>query len=84
LAEKHGTPAYLIDTAENIQQAWITEDVACVGVTAGASAPEVLVKQVIEKLQSWGGQQVEENPGREENITFSVPPELRIDVGVAE
>ncbi|RCU45749.1 4-hydroxy-3-methylbut-2-enyl diphosphate reductase [Corallincola holothuriorum] len=79
LAEKHDTPAYLIDTAENIQQSWLTDDVVCVGVTAGASAPEVLVKQVIEKLQSWGGEQVEENPGREETITFSVPPELRID-----
>ena len=48
-----------------------------VGVTAGASAPEVLVKQVIDKLKSLGGHEVTEFPGREENIVFAVPIELR-------
>lgn len=77
LAEKIGTRAYLIDDASCIDQAWIN-GIARVGVTAGASAPEVLVKQVIEQLQQWGGRRVEERAGREENITFSIPPELRI------
>jgi 4-hydroxy-3-methylbut-2-enyl diphosphate reductase len=77
LAEKIGTPAYLIDDASCIDRSWL-DQVQRVGVTAGASAPEVLVRQVIEQLQSWGGQQVEERAGREENITFSIPPELRI------
>ncbi|GAA5217012.1 4-hydroxy-3-methylbut-2-enyl diphosphate reductase [Corallincola platygyrae] len=80
LGEKYNTPAYLIDTADNIQKEWLTDGIECVGVTAGASAPEVLVKQVIDKLQSWGGETVEENPGREETISFSIPPELRIEV----
>jgi len=76
LAEKIGTNAYLIDTAENIDQKWL-ENVSKVGVTAGASAPEVLVKQVIETLKSLGGHEVIEHPGREENIVFAVPLELR-------
>ncbi len=76
LAEKSGTPAYLIDTAENIEQAWLN-GINAVGVTAGASAPEVLVKQVIERLQSWGGKTVIDQPGREENVIFAVPIELR-------
>ena len=77
LAEKMGTRAYLIDDASCIDQAWV-DGITRVGVTAGASAPEVLVKQVIEQLQRWGGGRVEERAGREENITFSIPPELRI------
>jgi len=76
LAEKMGCTAYLIDTAADIQQQWLT-DVAAVGVTAGASAPEVLVKQVVEQLTVWGGKQVIEHPGREENVVFAVPAELR-------
>jgi len=47
-------------------------------VTAGASAPEVLVQGVIERLQSWGAQVVEELEGRPENVTFSMPKELRV------
>ena len=76
LADKMGTTSYLIDTAEDIQPAWL-EGVNRVGVTAGASAPEVLVKQVIEQLKNQGGQEVVEHPGREENIVFAVPIELR-------
>ncbi len=76
LAEKMGCTAYLIDTAADIQQQWLT-DVAAVGVTAGASAPEVLVKQVVDQLTAWGGKQVIEHPGREENVVFAVPAELR-------
>lgn len=77
LAEKMGTPAYLIDDATCIDRAWL-DKVARVGVTAGASAPEVLVKNVIKQLQEWGGKTVNERSGREENITFSIPPELRV------
>jgi len=76
LAEKMGCCAYLIDTAADIQQDWLN-GVTAVGVTAGASAPEVLVKQVVEQLTVWGGKQVIEHPGREENVVFAVPAELR-------
>jgi 4-hydroxy-3-methylbut-2-enyl diphosphate reductase len=76
LADKMGTTAYLIDTAEDIQQQWLAE-VNKVGVTAGASAPEVLVKQVITMLESLGGKIVIEHPGREENVVFAVPAELK-------
>lgn len=77
LAEKMGTPAYLIDDATCIDQSWL-EGKENVGVTAGASAPEVLVRDVVKQLQAWGGQTVQERSGREENITFSIPPELRV------
>ncbi|RXS43954.1 4-hydroxy-3-methylbut-2-enyl diphosphate reductase [Idiomarina sp. 29L] len=76
LSEKMGTPAYLIDDASCIDKSWL-EDKEKVAVTAGASAPEVLVQEVIAKLQSWGGKTAVELSGREENITFSIPPELR-------
>jgi 4-hydroxy-3-methylbut-2-enyl diphosphate reductase len=49
-----------------------------VGVTAGASAPEVLVQQVVRQLQQWGGQAPHEIAGREENIVFSLPRRLRV------
>ncbi|RAK00754.1 4-hydroxy-3-methylbut-2-enyl diphosphate reductase [Aliidiomarina maris] len=77
LAEKMGTPAYLIDDASCMQSAWF-EGVQTVGVTAGASAPDILVQNVVSQLSSWGGHQVEERSGREENVTFSIPPELRV------
>ena len=76
LSEQSGTPAYLIDGAQDIDAAWVT-GAANVGVTAGASAPEILVRQVVERLQSLGGQTAAELPGREETIVFSLPPALR-------
>lgn len=76
LAEKMGCTAYLIDTANDIQQSWL-ENINAVGVTAGASAPEVLVQQVVAQLKMWGGQTVNENPGRPENVVFAIPAELR-------
>lgn len=76
LSERMGTPAYLIDNAEQIDPQWL-ENVARIGVTAGASAPEVLVKGVITKLQTMGAAAPEELQGREETITFSMPKELR-------
>ncbi len=78
LAERMGTPAYLIDEADQIDPAWL-EGKQVVGVTAGASAPEVLVNDVINRLREMGGETPAEVPGRKENIVFSMPKELRID-----
>ncbi|NMZ66337.1 4-hydroxy-3-methylbut-2-enyl diphosphate reductase [Pseudomonas oryzihabitans] len=77
LAERLGTPAYLIDGAEDLQQAWF-EGVQRIGVTAGASAPEVLVRGVIDQLQSWGATGEVELEGEPEHITFTLPRELRV------
>jgi 4-hydroxy-3-methylbut-2-en-1-yl diphosphate reductase len=76
LSETRGTPAYLIDGPEDINPAWI-EGRSRVGVTAGASAPEVLVQQVIARLREFGGLEVQELPGRTESIVFTLPPALR-------
>ncbi|MGO1503287.1 MAG: 4-hydroxy-3-methylbut-2-enyl diphosphate reductase, partial [Marinobacter sp.] len=78
LAERMGTPAHLIDKASQIDPQWL-KGKGSVGVTAGASAPEVLVNDVIARLQDLGGSVPEEIAGREENIVFSMPKELRID-----
>jgi len=77
LAERLGTPAYLIDGAEDLQQSWF-EGVQRIGVTAGASAPEVLVRGVIDQLQSWGATDEVELEGEPEHITFTLPRELRV------
>ena len=76
LAEKMGTVAFLIDTADDIAPLWL-EGVEKVGVTAGASAPDILVTQVVKQLKTLGAHEVTEYPGREENIVFAVPVELR-------
>ena len=79
LAERMGKQAYLVDNAEQLDQNWFTENTK-IGVTAGASAPEILIKQVIQRLQDWGAHAPEELEGCEENITFSLPKELRIQI----
>ncbi|GKW12060.1 MULTISPECIES: 4-hydroxy-3-methylbut-2-enyl diphosphate reductase [Pectobacterium] len=79
LAQRAGKAAYLIDAAEDIQESWVT-GVAQVGVTAGASAPDILVQQVIQRLKELGGKVAVEMQGREENIVFEVPKELRVEV----
>ncbi len=76
LAERCGAPAYLIDEPGQIEAAWL-DGKRAVGVTAGASAPEELVKQVVSHLQALGGQVPVELAGREENIRFSMPKGLR-------
>jgi len=76
LAEQQGVPGYLLDSPEQIQQAWL-EGKNIVGVTAGASAPEVLVQQVIARLKETGAGKVMEQLGRVENVTFALPRELR-------
>jgi 4-hydroxy-3-methylbut-2-enyl diphosphate reductase len=77
LAERMGTPGYLIDGAEDLQKEWF-DGVQRIGITAGASAPEVLVRGVIQQLRDWGAEPEVELDGREENITFSMPKELRV------
>ena len=77
LAERIGTPAYLIDGAEDLKREWF-EGINKIGITAGASAPEVLVRGVIQQLREWGATGAEELEGRPENITFSMPKELRV------
>ncbi|ASL81403.1 MULTISPECIES: 4-hydroxy-3-methylbut-2-enyl diphosphate reductase [Serratia] len=79
LAQRVGKPAYLIDSAADIQESWLSE-ARNIGVTAGASAPDVLVQEVISRLKALGGLDVHEISGREENIVFEVPKELRVDV----
>lgn len=76
LADKMGTTAYLIDDASSMEQTWFKAS-DTIGVTAGASAPEILVKQVVAQLKEWGADDVVENPGEIENIVFAVPVELR-------
>jgi len=77
LAERMGASAYLVDGAHEIEESWLAQAVR-VGVTAGASAPEVLVKQVVARLLELGGETPDELSGVEENIVFSMPKELRI------
>jgi 4-hydroxy-3-methylbut-2-enyl diphosphate reductase len=77
LAERIGAAAYLLDGADEIDPDWLREKQR-IGVTAGASAPEVLVQEVIQRLRDLGADAVVEAPGRPENVTFSMPRELRL------
>ncbi len=76
LALQSDTPAYLIDRADDIHRKWL-EGVNSIGLTAGASAPDLLVNEVIEKLKEWGAESVRTLSGREENVTFSLPKALQ-------
>jgi len=75
ISEKVGVPSYLIDNASEIKKEWLA-DKECIGVTAGASAPEVLVEAVINQLKEWGAESVKEAPGKIEKVVFSLPKEL--------
>ncbi|MGV3591010.1 MAG: 4-hydroxy-3-methylbut-2-enyl diphosphate reductase [Gammaproteobacteria bacterium] len=77
LAQRSNCASHLIDRAEEIDPAWL-EGKTRVGVTAGASAPEVLVREVLERLQQLGGDVPREMEGVEEHIIFSMPKELRL------
>jgi len=77
IADKSGRRGYLVDGAHELKPEWFA-DVSTVGVTAGASAPEVLVSEVIQKLKQWGGQIPSEQEGKTEEIVFSLPKALRI------
>jgi 4-hydroxy-3-methylbut-2-enyl diphosphate reductase len=76
LADRAGVPGYLIDGPEELRVDWL-DGKRAVGVTAGASAPEVLVRQVIEQLVRWGAERPREIVGREEKVFFALPRELR-------
>ena len=75
IAEKQNRPAYLIDGPEDIKREWL-DNVKTVGLSAGASAPEVLVENVIHKLQEWGAETVEEDSGKPEAVVFALPKNL--------
>ena len=76
IAEKNGKAGYLVDGPDDLRPEWF-EGKQAVGVTAGASAPELLVQRVVARLREWGGQGAEEVVGREENVVFALPRELR-------
>jgi 4-hydroxy-3-methylbut-2-en-1-yl diphosphate reductase len=75
VAEKKGTPAYMVDNASQIDPSWLTGKVR-IGVTAGASAPEVLVQAVIDRLKELGARSVRALDGVEEHVTFPLPKGL--------
>jgi 4-hydroxy-3-methylbut-2-enyl diphosphate reductase len=77
LAERMGADAYLLDGAEDIKPEWLQGKLR-IGVTAGASAPEILVQEVVDGLCAMGADAPIEIAGRPENVTFSLPRELRI------
>lgn len=81
VAQKMGTTAYMVDKAEDINPAWL-ENCVRVGVTAGASAPEILVNQVIDQLKNFGVKSVRTLEGEEENVTFPLPKGLNNPVKV--
>ena len=76
IASKAGVPGYLVDGADDLKREWF-DGCKAVGVTAGASAPELLVRQVVARLKEWGGELPEEVVGREEHVVFSLPKALR-------
>ncbi len=79
LAERIGASAYLIDGPQDIDAAWL-QGKTRIGITAGASAPEILVQEVVQGLQDLGANAPVEALGRPETVTFSLPRELRIEV----
>jgi 4-hydroxy-3-methylbut-2-enyl diphosphate reductase len=76
LADRAGIPGYLIDGPSDLHREWLAGK-RVIGVTAGASAPELLVQQVIEQLARWGAAMPREVIGREEHVIFTLPRELR-------
>ncbi|MEZ7814339.1 MAG: 4-hydroxy-3-methylbut-2-enyl diphosphate reductase, partial [Burkholderiaceae bacterium] len=78
LAERLGTPAYMVDNPADLNPAWV-HDCQRVGLTAGASAPEILVQEVIARLKLLGALSVQTMSGVEETIQFPMPKGLRPD-----
>ena len=72
VAARFGVPAYLVENADGLCREWF-DGAGCVGVTAGASAPEVLVREVLARLELWGGKAVEEAAGFNEKVVFALP-----------
>jgi 4-hydroxy-3-methylbut-2-enyl diphosphate reductase len=83
LADRAGVSGYLVDGPNDLNREWF-EGKNAVGVTAGASAPELLVQQVVDRLKTWGAEAPEEVIGREEKVFFALPRELRIAVKVRQ
>ena len=78
LSQRLGTPAYMVDAPSELQAAWL-EGRARVGITAGASAPEILVQGVIDKVRALGAVSVRAMSGVEESVQFPLPKGLRLD-----
>ncbi len=76
LADRAGIAGYLVDGPDDLRREWF-DGRRAVGVTAGASAPELLVQQVVQRLREWGGSEPQELVGREEKVVFSLPKALR-------
>ena len=76
IAEKNGAKAYMVDNAGQIDMAWL-EGHNCIGITAGASAPEILVQEVVSLLQQHGGNSITEQEGLQENLSFPLPKGLK-------
>ena len=76
IAEKQGIAGYMVDGAEDLKREWLA-GCGAVGVTAGASAPELLVRQVVARLEEWGGEPAQELAGRTEHVVFALPRALR-------
>jgi 4-hydroxy-3-methylbut-2-enyl diphosphate reductase len=84
ISQKAGVPAHLIDNCSEIKKEWFTDNMT-IGLTAGASAPEVLVEDVVKQLKEWGAEVVNEAPGKREKVVFSLPRELmKSQQGVTE
>jgi 4-hydroxy-3-methylbut-2-enyl diphosphate reductase len=79
LGHRAGIPAFLVDGAADLRREWFGGK-QCIGVSAGASAPEVLVREVIDQLMGWGAEAPRELAGREESVVFGLPRELRVPV----
>jgi len=78
IAEKLGVTSYLIDGPEDIQKKWV-KNRNKIGVTAGASAPDILVEQVLNQLKEWGVNTISDDDGEPETVVFALPKELRTD-----
>jgi 4-hydroxy-3-methylbut-2-enyl diphosphate reductase len=80
VAEGRGVRGYMIDGPQDIRREWL-EGAQRVGLTAGASAPEELVQQVVARLREWGAEVIEEQQGKIEDISFPIPKVLRANTG---
>ncbi|HVN43586.1 MAG TPA: 4-hydroxy-3-methylbut-2-enyl diphosphate reductase [Steroidobacteraceae bacterium] len=83
IAAKAGIPGHLVDGPEDLRREWF-DGKRAVGVTAGASAPEILVQRVVTQLKAWGGEGADEVLGRAENVVFALPRELRAAAGAPQ
>jgi 4-hydroxy-3-methylbut-2-en-1-yl diphosphate reductase len=79
LAERLGTPAYMIDAADDLREEWFGATRSRVGLTAGASAPDVLVHEVIARLRALGATSVRKMQGVEETVHFPLPKGLKLE-----